>query len=79
MRKGLQSFSLLAATFMGTMNRNAVVPVIALYSADLGAGIGLVGLIVALYSIVHIPANVVFRRLADEMTQEPFHSPRLPL
>jgi MFS family permease len=67
MKKRFQSLSLLAATFMGTMDSNAMVPVIALYAASLGASIEMVGLIVAMYSIVHIPANIVFGRLADKI------------
>jgi len=66
-KKRNRSFSLLAATFMGTMDSNAMVPVIALYAADLGASIEFVGIIVAMYSIVHIPANIVFGRLADKI------------
>ncbi|MFQ5910281.1 MAG: MFS transporter [Thermoplasmata archaeon] len=65
-KKG-QSFSLLVATFIGTMDSNALVPVIALYALLLGAGFDLVGLIVAMYSIVHIPSNIVFGRLADKI------------
>lgn len=66
-KKRFQSLSLLTATFMGTMDSNAMVPVIALYAASLGANLGMIGLIVAMYSIVHIPANIVFGRLADKI------------
>ncbi|MCJ2556610.1 MAG: MFS transporter [Candidatus Thermoplasmatota archaeon] len=64
-----QSFSLLMATFIGTMDSNALVPVIALYALYLDPNIGFefVGLIVAMYSIVHIPSNIVFGRLADKI------------
>lgn len=55
------------ATFIGTMDSNALVPVIALYALSMGAGIEMVGLIVAMYSIVHIPSNIVFGRLADKI------------
>jgi MFS family permease len=66
-KKRFQSLNLLAATFMGTMDSNAMVPVIALYAETLGADLFLNGLIVAMYSIVHIPANIVFGRLADKI------------
>jgi MFS family permease len=65
--KKRQSLSLLVATFIGTMDSNAMIPVIALYAVFLGAGIELVGLIVAMYSIVHIPSNIVFGRLMDKI------------
>lgn len=67
--KKRQSFSLLVATFIGTMDSNALVPVIALYALYLDPNIGyeFVGLIVAMYSIVHIPSNIVFGRLADKI------------
>ncbi len=67
MNKRTGSFSLLAATFMGTMDSNAMVPVIALYAASMGASVEMIGLIVAMYSIVHIPANIIFGRLADKI------------
>ncbi|MCK4443054.1 MAG: MFS transporter, partial [Thermoplasmata archaeon] len=69
MKKRGQSFSVLAATFMGTMDSNAMVPVIALYAVELDPTIDplFIGIIVAMYSIVHIPANIVFGRLADKI------------
>lgn len=68
-KKRFQSLNLLAATFMGTMDSNAMVPVIALYAVHLDPLIDplLIGIIVAMYSIVHIPANIVFGRLADKI------------
>lgn len=68
-KKRFQSVNLLAATFMGTMDSNAMVPVIALYAIELDPLIDplLIGIIVAMYSIVHIPANIVFGRLADKI------------
>lgn len=50
---------------LGTIDTNALVPVIALYAKSLGADLLQVGLIVGLYSAVHVPANLVFGRLAD--------------
>ncbi|MFQ6128807.1 MAG: MFS transporter [Thermoplasmata archaeon] len=66
-KKRGQSFNLLAATFLGTMDSNALVPVIAFYAVFLGSSIELTGLIVAMYSIVHVPANIVLGRLADKI------------
>lgn len=68
-KKRFQSVNLLAATFMGTMDSNAMVPVIALYAIYLDPAIDalFIGIIVAMYSIVHIPANIVFGRLADKI------------
>jgi MFS family permease len=67
MAKRGQSFSLLAATFMGTMDSNALIPIIALYAVSLGSSPVMVGLIVAMYSIVHVPANIIMGRLADKI------------
>ncbi len=55
----------LAATTLGTMDTNALVPIIALYASYRGADLLQVGLIVGLYSAVHAPANLLFGRLAD--------------
>ena len=60
-------FSLLVATFIGTMDSNALVPIIATYADQLGASLEMVGLIVAMYSIVHIPSNILFGRLVDKI------------
>ncbi len=55
----------LAATLLGSMDTNALVPVIALYARSLGADLLQIGIIVGLYSAVHAPANLLFGRLAD--------------
>jgi len=55
----------LAATMLGTIDTNALVPIIALYASSLGADLVQVGIIVGLYSAVHAPANFAFGRLAD--------------
>jgi len=52
-------------TFLGFLDTHLLIPVIALYAAGLGASMGMVGLIVGLYSIVNTPANIVFGRLVD--------------
>jgi len=56
---------ILATTLLGTMDSNALVPVIALYAASLGADLVQIGIIVGLYSAVHAPANLLFGRIAD--------------
>jgi len=58
---------------LGTIDTNALVPVIALYASSLGADLVQIGIIVGLYSAVHAPANFVFGRLADR------YGRRLPL
>ncbi len=65
-RRG-QSFTLLVSTLIGTMDSNALIPVIAVYAGLLGADLWMTGLIVAMYSIVHIPANIILGRLADKI------------
>jgi len=41
--------------------------VIALYAAELGAGVGIIGIIVGLYSITNTPANILWGRLVDRI------------
>src|SRR2546425_5131979 len=57
----------LFATLVGTMDNNALIPVITFYALALGADPLMAGLIVGAYSLVHIPANIVFGRLADRV------------
>ena len=54
-------------TFTGFLDTTLLVPIIALYAEELGAGIGITGLVVGLYSIVNTPANVFFGRLVDRL------------
>jgi MFS family permease len=54
-------------TFIGFLDTHLLIPVIALYAYELGAGIGIVGLIIGLYSIVNTPANVFLGRLVDRV------------
>jgi MFS family permease len=54
-------------TFTGFLDTTLLVPIIALYAEELGAGIGITGLIVGLYSIVNTPANVFFGHLIDRV------------
>ena len=52
-----------AITFLGFLDTHLLIPVMALYASSLGANIGMVGLIVGLYSIINTPANIIFGRL----------------
>ena len=56
-----------AVTFTGFLDTTLLVPIMALYAADLGAGVGAAGLIIGLYSITNTPANVLFGRLIDRI------------
>jgi MFS family permease len=55
----------LGATMLGTMDSNALVPIIALYAQSVGADVLMTGIIVGLFSAVHAPANLLFGRIAD--------------
>jgi DHA1 family multidrug resistance protein-like MFS transporter len=54
-------------TFIGFLDTHLLIPVMALYASELGAGVGIVGLIVGLYSIVNTPANIFLGRLVDRL------------
>lgn len=56
-----------AITFLGFLDTHLLIPVIALYASSVGASMGMVGLIVGLYSIINTPANIVFGRLIDRV------------
>ncbi|HWM52349.1 MAG TPA: MFS transporter, partial [Thermoplasmata archaeon] len=62
-----RTLNLLAATMLGTMDSNALVPVIALYAQHVGADLVTIGIIVGLFSAVHAPANLLFGRIADRV------------
>jgi MFS family permease len=62
-----ETAKVLFATLVGTMDNNALIPVITFYALALGADPLMAGLIVGAYSFVHIPANIVFGRLADRI------------
>lgn len=59
----------LVATLFGSMDTNALVPVLALYAASpaIGADLLQVGVIIGIYSAVHAPANLLMGRLADRI------------
>ncbi len=54
-------------TFIGFLDTHLLIPVMALYAHEMGAGIGIVGLIIGLYSIVNTPANIFAGRLVDRV------------
>ena len=56
-----------AVTFLGFLDTTLLIPVMALYAAELGASIGIIGLIIGLYSITNTPANVLFGWLMDRI------------
>ena len=66
-RDRMETAKVLFATLVGTMDNNALIPVITFYAIALGADWFLAGVIVGAYSLVHIPANIVFGRLADRI------------
>jgi MFS family permease len=54
-----------AITFIGFLDTHLLIPVMSLYAQELGAGVGTVGLVIGLYSIVNTPANILFGWLVD--------------
>ena len=54
-------------TFIGFLDTTLLIPVIALYASTLGASVGIIGLIIGLYSITNTLANVLFGRLIDRV------------
>jgi len=54
-------------TFLGFLDTHLLIPVIALYASGIGASVGIVGLIIGLYSITNTPANILFGRLIDRV------------
>jgi MFS family permease len=55
-----------AVTVIGFLDTHLLIPVIALYATTLGAGVGVVGVIVGLYSITNTLANLIGGRLVDK-------------
>jgi len=54
-----------AITFLGFLDTHLLIPVMALYASELGASVGIIGLIIGFYSLTNTPANVLFGRLID--------------
>lgn len=52
-------------TFLSFLDINLLIPVMALYAAQLGATTAVIGLIVGMYSVINTPANLVSGRLID--------------
>ena len=54
-------------TFLGFLDTHLLIPVMALYASELGASIGIIGLLIGLYSLTNTPANILFGRLIDRI------------
>ena len=54
-------------TFLGFLDTHLLIPILALYASELGASIGIIGLIIGLYSLTNTPANILFGRLIDKI------------
>lgn len=54
-------------TFHGFLDTHLLIPIIALYAYELGASVGITGLIIGLYSLTNTPANILFGRLIDRI------------
>ena len=59
-------FLALTLSFLVNFDSNAAIPIIATYSLELGASLLFMGFIVGIYSMVHIPSNLIFGRLVDK-------------
>ncbi|MFX0034899.1 MAG: MFS transporter [Candidatus Hermodarchaeota archaeon] len=57
----------LALTFIVNFDSTVVIPIISIYATSLGAPIILASLIVGIYSIVHIPSNIIAGRFIDRI------------
>ncbi len=53
-------------SFLINFDSNTAIPIIATYAGKLGASIIFTGFIVGIYSMVHIPSNLIFGRLVDK-------------
>lgn len=54
-------------TFLGFLDTHLMIPIMALYAAELGASTGIAGLIIGIYSLTNTPANILFGRLMDRV------------
>ncbi|MFX1497495.1 MAG: MFS transporter [Promethearchaeota archaeon] len=64
----------LIITFFVNFDSAVVIPIMANYAIQLGASLFMAGLIVGIYSIVHIPSNIIFGRLVDKFSRKVFLS-----
>lgn len=58
------NFTITSLCFIDTF---LLIPVLALYASSLGADVGMIGLIIGLYSITNTPANIFFGRVIDKV------------
>ena len=56
-----------AVAFLGFLDTTLLIPIMALYASELGAGVVVIGLIIGLYSITNTPANILFGWLIDRV------------
>ncbi len=62
---------LLMASFLVNFDSAVVIPIMANYSISLGASSILAGIIVGVYSMVHIPSNILMGRVVDRFGRKP--------
>ncbi len=60
-------FLVLTLTFIVNFDSTVAIPIISNYAISLGASIILASFIVGVYSMVHIPANIISGRLVDKV------------
>ena len=65
-------FLALMLSFMVNFDSNAAIPIISTYAGKLGASYLFAGFIVGIYSMVHIPSNLIFGRLVDKFGRKKF-------
>jgi MFS family permease len=70
LRKGHLTI-LLLASFLVNFDSAVVIPIMANYSISLGASLVLAGIIVGVYSMVHIPSNILMGRVVDRFGRKP--------
>jgi len=54
-------------TFIGFLDTHLLIPLMALYASTLGASVGIIGLIIGLYSITNTPANILLGQQIDRV------------
>ena len=54
-------------TFVGFLDTHLLIPIMALYAVQLGARVGVVGLIIGFYSMTNAAANIFFGRVIDRV------------
>jgi len=68
-KNGRRIFSILVLliTFSVNFDSAFVIPIIANYAVYLGASLIMVGIIVGIYSMVHLPSNILLGRIVDKI------------